>query len=95
MTAKFLHLSFNFEGRPPRTKAIETELDKALDWIQYAPNCYLLYTLRDAQIWYSRLKKKVREDDSIFVVELNMENRQGWLPTEVWEWIQKDRSTKT
>ena len=92
MTARFLHVTFNFKGRSSPTESIESTLDKALDWIRYAPNCYILYTTTDLPTWYSRLRKALREDDNIFVVELNIENRQGWLPKSVWEWIRKERS---
>jgi hypothetical protein len=92
MTEKFLHISFNFRRRAAPTESIETQLEKALDWIRYMPTCYLLYTRTDAQTWYTRLRKVIDEDDHIFVVELNIENRQGWLPKTVWEWIRQDRS---
>lgn len=92
MTERFLHITFNFKGHSSPTESIENILDKALDWIRYAPNCYILYTTRDVQTWYARLRKVLHEKDNIFVVELNIENRQGWLPRSVWEWIKKDRS---
>jgi hypothetical protein len=93
MTAKFLHVGFSFRGgRPAPTDNIQTVLNKALDWVRYAPNCYILYTTTDVETWYIRLRKVIHENDHIFVVELNIENRQGWLPKSVWEWIRKDRS---
>jgi hypothetical protein len=91
MTRKFLHIGFNFDERPAPAKRIQKVLDKALDWILYAPNCYIVYTSRDSQHWYRRLRDVLDEDDNIFVVELNIENRQGWLPKSVWEWIKKPR----
>jgi len=91
MTNKFLHIGFDFEGRSAPTKAIQKVLDKALDWIRYAPNCYIVYTSRDVHHWYKRLRDVIEEDDNIFVVEVNMEKRQGWLPHSVWEWIKKAR----
>jgi hypothetical protein len=92
MTARFLLVSFNFEGREPPYAKIQESLNNAIDWVRYAPNCYLLYTTTDVPSWYSRLKEIVHADDSIFVVEINLTNRQGWLPKMVWEWIAKDRS---
>jgi hypothetical protein len=92
MTAKFLHVSFNFKERSSPAGSIEKVLDKAMDWVRYAPNCYILYTRTDVQTWYARLRKLLHEKDNIFVVELNIENRQGWLPKYVWEWIKKDRT---
>jgi hypothetical protein len=91
MTRKFLHVGFNFEERPAPTKSIQKVLNKAFDWVRYAPNCYIVYTSRDPQHWYGLLREVIDEDDNIFVVELNIENRQGWLPKSVWEWIKKPR----
>ncbi|MGY4469334.1 hypothetical protein ACVWWK_005043 [Bradyrhizobium sp. LB9.1b] len=89
---KYLHVSFNFEGREPPTAQIKGVLNKAVDWVNYAPNCWMIYTsTTSAATWYARLRKVVDNDDSIFVCELNLDNRQGWLPQNVWDWIHKDR----
>jgi hypothetical protein len=94
--AKFLHVSFNFEGRDPPTDAITKVFNKATDWVTYAPNCWIIYSTKpDASTWYQRIRAVLDEDDSVFVVEINLENRQGWLPTYVWDWIQKDRQKKS
>jgi hypothetical protein len=91
MTEAFLHVGFNFKERSAPTKAIEKVLDKALDWVRYAPNCYIVYTSRDVEHWYGRLRDVIDQDDNIFIVELDIKNRQGWLPKSVWEWIRKPR----
>lgn len=91
--AKFYHISFNFEGRNPPTEAIRKVLNKATDWVTYAPNCWMIYSKQPmAETWYTRLRKVVHEDDSLFVCELDISNRQGWLPQNVWDWIDKDRT---
>ena len=90
--AKFYQISFNFEGRKAPTEAINTVLNKATDWVSYAPNCWIIYSKQEsAGTWYTRLKKVIDDDDSVFVCELNISNRQGWLPQNVWEWIDKER----
>lgn len=86
-----MHVGFNFEDRAAPSKGIQKVLDKALDWVRYAPNCYIVYTSSDVEHWYARLREVIDEADNIFVVELNIENRQGWLPKSVWEWIKKSR----
>lgn len=93
MTAKYLHLGFTFRGgRSAPTQRIQEVLNKARDWVRYAPNCYILYTTADVQTWYGRLRDVIHERDHILVVELNIENRQGWLPKSIWDWIRRDRS---
>lgn len=92
MNRRFFHVSFNFEGEKPPVDELKEAFDKALDWVGYAPNCYLIYTVKDETTWYRRLKKIAPKDASIFVIEVNMENKDGWLPKSVWAWINKDRS---
>jgi hypothetical protein len=92
MSAKFLHISFNFEGRAAPYGAIEKTINTATDWVRYTPNCYILYTTASVQKWYERLRKNLHEDDSIFIVEIVISNRQGWMPKYVWTWINKDRN---
>jgi hypothetical protein len=91
--AKILQITFNFEGRKAPTEEINKVLNKALSWVAYAPNCWMIFTsTEDANTWYTRLRKVVNRDDSVFVCELNIENRQGWLPRSVWKWIDEHRS---
>ena len=88
--SKFLSLTFDFEGEKPPLPAIEESLNKALDWVRYAPNCWLLYTSRDEQVWAERMRKMVGEEASILVVKVDMEHRAGYMEKFIWEWIQKN-----
>jgi hypothetical protein len=45
--AFFLHLGIRNEGSDaPDRSAIETVLNKAKDWYRYAPNCWIIYTIK-------------------------------------------------
>jgi hypothetical protein len=88
---KFLLVTFNFKDRAPPTEELTEVFNKAVDWVTYAPNCWLLWTTTDEKTWYQRLKRVIHEKDNIFVVEINLKNRAGWLPKSVWEWINKER----
>jgi hypothetical protein len=92
VTAKFIHISFNFEGREAPLSALAGIFDTALDWARYAPNCWILYTNISIQNWYNRIKKVVHKDDTIFIVEINFNNKQGFLPSDIWDWMNKDRN---
>ncbi|MCZ7358136.1 MAG: hypothetical protein O8C66_09470 [Candidatus Methanoperedens sp.] len=89
MSAQFLHISFNFNSDIDQ-KALKKKFDKALDWIQYLPNCWIVKTSRGAQKWYERLKPLLGPKDHIFICKLDLSERQGWLPKWIWEWIQKN-----
>jgi hypothetical protein len=95
MTGKFLHVAFSLTAkRSIPSDQIQGVLNWAKDWVRYAPNCYILYTHTDVDIWFDRLQKILNENDTIFIVEINIENRQGWVPKSVWEWIRKDRPSE-
>lgn len=91
--SKFMLITLNFEGRDAPTEQLKTALDKALDWVTYAPNCFIVYTSSDVDRWFQRLRKVVHENDSILIMEVVLENRAGWLPKDVWAWMHKDRSS--
>jgi hypothetical protein len=88
---KFLHVGFNFaDGN--KIAELTPVFDKALDWVRYAPNCWMLWTTSSPEKWYQRLKPHLGSGEHVFIVELQMSNRQGWLPKKVWDWINKVRS---
>ena len=70
------------------TKNLKTKLNQALDWVQIMPNTFIIKSTSDKEKWYSRLKP-VLEDNTFFLVEIQLENRTGWLPNWIWDWIVK------
>ncbi len=88
---KFLHIAINFKGGPTKTDELEPTFDKGLDWVRYAPNCWIVWTTSPPEKWYARLKSALHEDDTFLISEINLENRSGWLPKTVWNWINKER----
>jgi hypothetical protein len=90
----FLHLGVSFaatDGAAERV-AIEQVLDKARDWFRYAPNCWLIYTSRSAKSWQDDiLKLPGMKSHTLFICEVNIQNRSGWLYPSTWEWIDKSR----
>jgi len=94
----FLHLGVRFEGSDaPDRKAIEKVLNKARDWVRYAPNCWLIYTGQDAKTWGERLRDipEMKDSTAFLICETPVNEwgkRDGWLPDSVWEWIKRTRS---
>ncbi len=91
-TARYLHISFNFEGKPPANKVLEDVFNSALDWYRYAPNCWILYTTTEAVEWSERCRKVLPATNSILVIEFDLSNKTGYLQKSVWEWLHKDRN---
>jgi hypothetical protein len=91
MANKFIHIGFNFVG-PPDHDAIQKVLDKALDWVRYSDNCYIVWTSTEGSTWYRRFKRLLKPDEHVLIVGIDINDRYGWLPTWIWDWIDKDRN---
>lgn len=91
---KYYHMMLTIPRIVPTDSRIEEILNNATDWYRYADNCWLLYTNSDAAKWYSRLKDVVTVNNgNIFIVRVDVTDRQGWMPKQLWEWLRKDRSS--
>ena len=87
----FLHLAVN-PTSPELRESVEEKLNKAADWLRYNPNCWLIYTSQPAKVWYERLSEiSDIKDGSLFICEINIRNRAGWLKTSLWDWIKQER----
>ena len=40
---------------------------------------------------YTKLRLKIDDNDSFFVVNITNQDRQGWLPKTAWEWLDKNQ----
>lgn len=92
--AHFLHLGIRYEGsdRPDRD-SIESLLDIAKGWYRYAPNCWIIYTGRDSDYWYDKLKEipGIKKSTSFFICRVNLDDRAGWMSNKFWEWVRRYR----
>lgn len=88
MTKKFVMVSLSpdLEFDLP---AFEQELDKAEDWIQYFPNCWLLRTEETPKQWYRKIQKVIGERKRVFVCEANTSVRGGFMPKSFWNFLTK------
>jgi len=88
---RFLHLAVSPVDETYR-ELVESKLNKATDWLRYLPNCWLVYTAQPASVWYKRLSEiETTNQRNLFVAELNLQNRAGWIKSSAWEWITKKR----
>jgi len=87
---KFLHISFGLQTIH-KIKKLEPIFAEADDWIRYLPNCWIIWTTGDSTYWYNRLAPYLAAEDRLFICEINLTNRQGWLDQWIWEWMDKSR----
>jgi hypothetical protein len=91
---RFVNVVFEFKGEPDYPK-IQQTLDKARDWVRYAPNCWLLWTTTSAKRWYDRLKDHLDEGEHLFICEVNVSERGGFMPRSFWEFIRSHQHTES
>jgi hypothetical protein len=88
---RFLHLTVIPKG-PLDVSVVDARVNNAKDWIRYAPTCWLLWTSRDPQYWHERLRAVPElRSHQLFVFVADLSERQGWLPSDVWAWINKHK----
>jgi hypothetical protein len=69
---------------------VENEMNKALDWFRLNQSFWIVYSSSDVDQWMARLKKLVDPDGTLFICELNIENRNGWMTDKFWNWLKKN-----
>lgn len=89
--ARFIHVTFAWSG-VPKGKELEVPVfNIAIDWIRYSPNCWILYTTTGADWWYERIRHHMTKKDRVFIAELDLRDKAGWLDKWVWNWLNKSR----
>jgi hypothetical protein len=94
MPPRFLHVSFNFP-RQSKVEELEPIFDKARDWVRYAPNCWIIWTSVSPRQWLGRLRPVLRSGEHVLICRVDLQERAGWLPGWVWEWIDRSRADRT
>jgi hypothetical protein len=67
-------------------------MDRAKDWASLSASFWILRTNKPADEWYARFKPVLHADDSILIMEVNLQNRRGWLPSNIVQWLSKDHT---
>lgn len=89
--AQFLHIGLNFSGVTKVAELIPV-FNQALDWVRYAPNCWIVWTTSSPEQWYERLRLHLTANDHMFIAALDLQRGYyGWLPQEVWDWLSNAR----
>lgn len=70
---------------------VKEKMNKALDWYRIDPKTWVLYSNSSVEKLYARLSPLAKEEGNIFICELNVGNRQGWMPKSFWEWLREER----
>jgi len=71
---------------------VEEKLNKAKDWLRYAPGCWLIHTSQSADAWYNRISDIVAAKGTLVLIcETNLDERAGRLSPAAWKWMKNVR----
>jgi hypothetical protein len=70
---------------------VEAKMDLALDWFKYDKFLWVVYSTSDIKKWMTRLKHLVEPGGNLFICELNISGRNGWMSKDFWAWLKKER----
>jgi len=62
--------------------------DYITDWWHYIDNSYIVASSLNVEKLYD-IVSKGNPNQYIFIVEVDTENAQGWLPKKAWDWLSK------
>ena len=70
------------------------ELERSPNWWHHLESTWLIVTDETAQQLWNRIARHVHRGDSVLVVEVG-DDRQGWLPSDAWEWIAENLACRS
>lgn len=70
---------------------VEAKMSLAVDWYRYDENLYIVYTTSSISKWQERLLEFVKDDGRLFICEINITGKNGWMNKAFWEWFKKER----
>lgn len=89
----FFHIGIAFLDMP-KVEELEPVFNKALNWLRYAPNCWIVKSTRSPRTWLARLKPHLSAGDHVFIVQIELNKRSGLLPKWAWDWIAQQGSAE-
>ena len=87
---KFLHIYIDSRNKFDISE-IEKQMNLAVDWYRLDEKLYIVYTTSNISKWQERLIKFGNAGGIFFICQLDLNNRNGWMNKDFWEWLKKSR----
>ncbi|NQU85155.1 MAG: hypothetical protein HQ541_05280 [Mariniphaga sp.] len=88
--AKFYHIHI-IPNEGVTKKDIQKKIELSLDWFKYGKSVWIIYSNSDVKKLWVRYKPLITPGGNLFICELNVNNRNGWMNKAFWNWLQKPR----
>lgn len=87
---RLFHITIHFH-KELDTEGLKKAFEKALDWIHYMPNCWMVLTSSDEQRWYGRLMPLLGDADTMLICQVDPKKIYGWMERWVIDWINQSQ----
>ena len=87
---RIFQINIHFHDEPD-PEALKKTFDKAINWIRYMPNCWLVLTSSDARRWYGRLSPLLGDSDTMLITEIDPDAISAWIQPWIIDWIDKSK----
>ena len=81
-------VAYDFPGSAEGYTDLFEELKRSTAWWHYIDGAWLLSTTESADDIFNRLEPYLDDDINLLIVEVGGD-RQGWLSSRAWKWINK------
>lgn len=71
---------------------IEKKMNLALDWFKYDKNNWVVYSSASLDTLITRFKPLAEKEGRVFICELNIKSRNGWMDKDFWAWIRQNQN---
>lgn len=88
--AKFYHI-YLVPKEGIDSDKVKAKMDLALDWFKYGKSIWVIYSTSDLKKLMTRFKPLVDPRGNLFICELNISRRKGFMNKEFWSWLRKKR----
>lgn len=85
-----ISVSYELRKAGQNYQTLYDTIKTAPSWCHPMTSHWFIKTNESVQAWSDRLLRVIDQNDSLFVVDITGQSRQGWLPKDAWEWFEKN-----
>lgn len=64
-------------------------IDGLINWFHYIKSSYILITMEPSAKQLAKKIQPIIPKKYYMLMEIDLNNRQGWLPQRAWDWVHK------
>lgn len=89
-----LEISYELNKPGQNYDTLYETIKTAPAWCHPMTSHWFIRTDESIQTWFDRLRRVMDQNDSIFIVDITGQSRQGWMSKTAWEWLNQNERTR-